>query len=356
MAGHPMTRETDLSIIVVNYNTMKPLLNCLSSIRSVRQSLTVEVIIVDNASNDWDADKAARAFPGVRILESRENTGFSAGSNAGYRMAVGRHVMTLNPDAELQAGCLEALVGFLDTHGEAGLAAPLTFAQDGSLEPTWGSYGAVATPLTWRRFFPRGISPPREPASTNWIWGTGYVCPRSALGDGFFEEETFLFGEEHRLCRRLRSAGRKLYVVPRARITHRVGVSYRLEPTALSAVRRLWTAVVWQTRREVYGTAAAVFSQAVTALDSLVLLGFLAARDLLPTGDRGPRRLARVDCRARIAASLGVLLRGASYIRAADAEVRRLLCQPGLSGVTGGVSGVSDGEESQRVRHEGRSN
>ncbi len=105
-ASKPMMHDINLSIIIVNYNTPKQLLHCLWALRAARADCTLEVIVVDNASRGWDAADVRRAFPEVRIIEGSENTGFSAASNSGFRLARGRHVMTLNPDAEVQPGVL----------------------------------------------------------------------------------------------------------------------------------------------------------------------------------------------------------------------------------------------------------
>ena len=73
----------DLSIIIVNYNTCDYLRDCLASIESQRGDLTVEVIVVDNASKDGSAAMVRSEFPRVILIEPGVNTWFTGGNNLG---------------------------------------------------------------------------------------------------------------------------------------------------------------------------------------------------------------------------------------------------------------------------------
>ena len=99
----------DLSIGIVSYNCRELLANCLESIRAHSGRLAVEVIVTDNASSDGTAALVRERFPEVRLIASRENLGFAAGTNRALAAASGDVLMMLNPDTEVRPGALERL-------------------------------------------------------------------------------------------------------------------------------------------------------------------------------------------------------------------------------------------------------
>ena len=66
----------ELSIIIVNWNTMRLLKGCLESIASAKKYLTLEVIVVDNGSTDGSVEMCQKFFPEVRIIRNRNNFGY----------------------------------------------------------------------------------------------------------------------------------------------------------------------------------------------------------------------------------------------------------------------------------------
>ena len=82
-----------------------------------------DVLVVDNGSVDGSAERIERDFRGTRVLRLGRNTGFSGALNAGIRATRGDYVLSLNFDVVLEPGFLEALVGALARHPQAGWAA-----------------------------------------------------------------------------------------------------------------------------------------------------------------------------------------------------------------------------------------
>ena len=78
--------------------------------------LALEVIVVDNGSEDGTVERLAARFPWASCVALPGNRGFAAGANAGLRRAAGRHVALLNNDTVVEAGALEACVAHLDAH------------------------------------------------------------------------------------------------------------------------------------------------------------------------------------------------------------------------------------------------
>ncbi len=237
---------TDLSIIIVNWNTRELLADCLESVVRSQESgvrgqrkedltpdpcpLITEVFVVDNASTDGSAAMVREQFPWVHLIENRENAGFARANNQGIAAATGRYVLLLNPDTEVHPGALAALVSFMDAQPQAGACGARLLNADGSLQP---SCHPMLTPGRefWRlvfldRLWLRATYPVRHwdaitSRRVEAIKGACLLLRRAALDHvGLLDESYFIYTEEVDLCYRLAQAGWELWYVPAAAITH----------------------------------------------------------------------------------------------------------------------------------------
>ena len=87
----------ELSVVIVSYRCRDLLHECLRSLEANRADVTMEVEVIDNASND-DTIGAAREFAWVTATELEDNVGFARANNLGLARARGRAVLVLNPD------------------------------------------------------------------------------------------------------------------------------------------------------------------------------------------------------------------------------------------------------------------
>ena len=235
-----------LSVIIVNWNAGRALDDCLASLFASKPVGALEVLLVDNASTDGSQARAARDYPGIKILQNAENRGFAPGANQGLEWAVGELMLLLNPDAMLQPSTISLLVDFMNEHPEAAVVGPRLLNPDGTVQgsarrdpsPWTGLFGRDA-PLT--RLFPNNPVSRRElpnlchvgdaPLEVDWISGACLLVRRAAYEQvGGLDERFFLFWEDADWCRRFRRAGWKVYYLPTAVGTHRVGVSRAQRP------------------------------------------------------------------------------------------------------------------------------
>jgi GT2 family glycosyltransferase len=99
-----------LSIIIVSYRCWSRLEACLQSIES--QGINgIDVIVVDNHSNDGKGNDFSNAHPRVRFIFQDTNAGFAQACNRGAKEAKGEWVLFLNPDTILPANILSSLLG-----------------------------------------------------------------------------------------------------------------------------------------------------------------------------------------------------------------------------------------------------
>jgi GT2 family glycosyltransferase len=233
------TVPVDLSIIIVSWNCRDELAACLRSLRDLDHGVSVETIVVDNASADAACDMVRREFPGVALIANEVNRGFAAANNQGLAVAAGRNVLLLNPDTVVHAGALASLVRTLDEDETIGACGPQLLNADGTVQPSvreFPTFAAVLYQYTPLRMFGVGRLAYRaykardfdfhRPADVHSLMGAALCVPRRVLDRvGALDERFFVYFEEVDLCRRMHDAGLRRRFVPEATITHLAGVS-----------------------------------------------------------------------------------------------------------------------------------
>ena len=217
----------DASAVVVTYNALPWIEQCLESVRAE------ETIVVDNGSTDGTPDVVHELFPEASVLE-RENRGLGAGWNAGMEAATGRYFLLLNADAWLTEGSLERLVAFGDANPQAAIVGPRLLNPDGSLQRSVRGF-----PTLWRLateyFFLRKLAPRSrllngfyaggfdhdEVREAEFVMGACMLVRREAVQEvGPLDEAFFLFSEETDWCYRFVRAGWKVLFFPGAECVH----------------------------------------------------------------------------------------------------------------------------------------
>ncbi len=236
-----MTAPPTLSVLVVSYNTRSMTLDCLRTLHDRLAGLPAEVIVVDNASPDGSAAAVAETFPGVRVIANATNVGFGAANNQAMRLGTGRYFLLLNSDAFPHAGCLEALVDFLDRHPTVAVAGPRLVNADGSLQRSCWRFPSPArswsdslflTPLLaddYRRW------PHDAERAVDFVIGACLLVRRKAFEQvGGFDERFFLYQEETDWQLRLQRAGWQVRFTPAGTATHLAGASGKDDPTRIN--------------------------------------------------------------------------------------------------------------------------
>ena len=109
-----------LSIIIVNYNVRFFLEQCLLSIQAASETITTEIIVVDNNSSDGSCQMVKDKFPQVTLIENPTNVGFAKANNQGASMAIGEYVLILNPDTVIAEDTLQNVITFADKQQDVG--------------------------------------------------------------------------------------------------------------------------------------------------------------------------------------------------------------------------------------------
>jgi GT2 family glycosyltransferase len=230
-----------VSIIIVNFKSYEELEACLGSLLP-ESAATCEIIVVDHATSAPDLERVRAKYPQVRVTATSRNPGLSAGINAGARLAVGRHLLILNPDTQLDGGAVEQMAGYLDSHPDAAVVGPRVEDPDGEVQQSARRFPSVMTGLGGRtswltRTWPDNPLSRRElladdsstsPREVPWVAGSSLTVRADAFGSvGGMDERFFLYWEDADLCKRLRDAGYRIVYLPAAVAVHRVGRSRR---------------------------------------------------------------------------------------------------------------------------------
>ncbi|GAB4291655.1 MAG: glycosyltransferase [Ignavibacteriaceae bacterium] len=237
-----MTVETDLSIIIVNYNVKEYLQNLVQSIRKASQNLNVEIIIVDNASDDGSVDLIREKLPEIKLIANEKNLGFGKANNIALKEAKGRFILLLNPDTIVSEDTFETMIRFFKEHPEAGLAGCKILNPDGTLQLAcrrsfpgpWTSFTKVtglSTLFPDSKLFARynlTYLDENKTYEVDAISGAFMMLKREVYETvGGFDEDFFMYGEDLDWCYRIQSAGYKVYYVHSTRIIHYKGESTR---------------------------------------------------------------------------------------------------------------------------------
>jgi GT2 family glycosyltransferase len=226
-----------VAILIVSYQVRDLLRACLHSVFEQRDA-EFEVWVADNASSDGSADLVASEFPAVRLDRIGTNLGFAAANNRLLERCTGDLLLLLNPDTELRAGTLKALIELAARHPEAGAfglalsnpdgtAQPSCFAFPGVLNQCVEAFGlqhlsarlGYGTPS--RAPVPRGGEGP-----VDWVMGAFMALTRPAYERvGALDASRLMYGEEMDWCWRARQLGLRTIYSEATRIVHVGGAS-----------------------------------------------------------------------------------------------------------------------------------
>jgi N-acetylglucosaminyl-diphospho-decaprenol L-rhamnosyltransferase len=227
-----------LAVVIVNYNAGEYLTRCVGSIYRRSGGLSVDVLVVDNASRDGSARAARRAHPAIRLIENSSNRGLSAAWNQGAALTDAPWICFLNPDTELWAGDLAAFVGAGEARPDVALLGPMIRNPDGSIYESGRGFPSVGQAIghaflgpvrpsnRFTRAYRQADWDRRSEREVEWVSGACLLLRRKVFDEiGRFDESFWLYGEELDLCTRLRDAGWKVLYDPRLEIVHEGGVS-----------------------------------------------------------------------------------------------------------------------------------
>jgi GT2 family glycosyltransferase len=213
------TTPSTISAVVVHYDESTEEIRAAADSLLEQSRAPVEVLIIDNGPPGELARELDGHRGSVRVIESGSNIGYSPAINLAARHATGEYLLTLNPDARVQPGCLERMAAVADADPDILLVGAQILLEDGV------TINAGANPI-----HPTGISPaggygqPREHGEPRDIAVASGACclirrePFLALGG--FVDEFFVFYDDPDMGWRALIAGMRVVYCPEATAVH----------------------------------------------------------------------------------------------------------------------------------------
>ncbi|MDW5265949.1 MULTISPECIES: glycosyltransferase family 2 protein [Acidobacteriaceae] len=247
-----MVKPPDLSIIIVNWNSADFVRKCISSLYAQPLGLSVETIVIDNASHDGCREMIARDFPGVQFIQGEENYGFGRANNAAFLHSNGRLVLFLNPDTETSAGAVQRMAELLANTSDAGIVGAKLLNSDGTIQTSCiqkfpSILGILLDSDLLRTLLPRwsfwGMRPlfdnPSGSVEVDAISGACQMVSRDVfLRAHMYSTAYFMYAEDVDLCLRAKRLGLRNLYVPDAVFVHHGGKS------SDAVVESGWSAIV----------------------------------------------------------------------------------------------------------------
>lgn len=227
--------NTELSIIIVNYNTKDMTEACVDSIRKWSQGSAWEIIVVDNGSTDGSAE-TLKKIHGIRLIVNAKNVGFAKANNKGIQSAKGKYILLLNSDTEIREDSIGTMLRFMDGHPAAGAATCRLDLTNGTMDPAchrgfptpWAAFtymtGLEKLFPTSRIFghYHMGYKNLTIPHQVDCISGAFFFVRRAAIDDvGLLDEDYFMYAEDIDWAFRLKRAGWEVWFNPEATVLHK---------------------------------------------------------------------------------------------------------------------------------------
>ncbi|OQX16635.1 MAG: glycosyl transferase family 2 [Thiothrix lacustris] len=236
-----MTVNTEISIILVSYNTSGYIRRALESLFRETQLSTFEVIVVDNASSDDSVSMIRQVFPQVTLIESGVNLGFAGGVQLGAAQACGHYLLLLNPDTVVVNAAVDRLLHFAKQYPANGIWSGVTLNNNLSLntQHAWSKpnlrdlfYSAVGLTKLFSKtcLFNNanyGCWERDTIKEVDIVSGCFFLTTRTLWDTlGGLDASFFMYAEEADYCLRAKALGYQPIVTPDARIIHHGGVSH----------------------------------------------------------------------------------------------------------------------------------
>jgi len=223
-----------VSVVIVNYNVRYFLEQCLVSVKAALQGIDGEIIVVDNISPDDSCEMVKKSFPEVKLIENKDNVGFSKANNQGVAIAKGDYVLILNPDTVVSEDLFSNILKFGQKQPNLGILGAKLIDGTGNFLPE--SKRGIPTPkVAFKHLF--GISKKTgkyyathlsedESGAIDVLVGAFMLIERAKYNEVHgFDEDYFMYGEDIDISYKVLKLGYQNYYYPKVQIIHYKGES-----------------------------------------------------------------------------------------------------------------------------------
>ena len=240
------TQKYDLSVVIVNYNVVFFLEQCLNSVFAASKNLNVQIFVVDNNSVDGSINMLKENFSSVVLIENKENVGFSKANNQAIKRANSPYVLLLNPDTVIEEDTFDKCIDFMNSNTDCGGLGLRMLDGKGNFLPE-SKRGFPSPSVAFYKIFGLSYLFPKsqkfgryhlgflsefEVNEVDVLSGAFMLLRKVTLEKvGLLDEQFFMYGEDIDLSYRIKLGGYKNYYFPETKIIH-----YKGESTKKSSV------------------------------------------------------------------------------------------------------------------------
>ena len=222
-----------LSIVIVNYKNPALLRLCLKSLkRTLSLELNYEILVVDISSEIETQNVVLEEFPKTKLLQFKENIGYTKGVNEGIKKSTGDYILILNSDIVPLKNSIETLFDYMKKNKDIGLVGPQLLNFDGSPQQScFGFYNSIIIGyrrvgyLPFKKRILRSFMLENKDLSViqsvDWLMGSALMARREAINKvGFMDEKFFLYFSDVDWAKRFWENGYKVIYYPLVQIYH----------------------------------------------------------------------------------------------------------------------------------------
>lgn len=225
--------KKDLGIVICNFNKVNYLKGCLESLyKSDFEDLSLDVIVVDNASTDGSPDFIKENYPKIVLLENETNTGGSGGFDRGIRYAIQEeynYVVLLDNDILLEKNTILNLFKYIKENPKAGVVGSKICTMDNpDILQEMGSFidyenkFNVYTPLKSHK--DDSLLP--EVVECDYVPACCMITTKEVLEKvGSFNTEHFIYWDDMDWCTRVKRENYEIYAINSSRVFHKMGAA-----------------------------------------------------------------------------------------------------------------------------------
>ena len=282
-----MQNECELSIITINYNGFN---DTCALIDSIPFNDNMEVIVVDNASQEDEATVIQQKYVQVKVIQSNINLGFAGGNNIGIKAAHGKYIFLINNDTVFKDFNVQSLIKRIESSPKIGAVCPkILFAWDNT--PIQFAGYTPLSEITIRNqaigFGEEDRGQYNTPHSTPYAHGAAMMLKREVIDKvGLMPECYFLYYEELDWSMMITRAGYEIWYEPACTIYHKESQAtgqnsplrtYYITRNRLLLVKRNWNGIS-------------------KYLSYIYLIGIVALRDIIRYTIKGQWPLLKSVC------------------------------------------------------------
>jgi GT2 family glycosyltransferase len=215
-----------VAIIILTYNSERYFRPLLDSLRQQDEAgLAVKIIVIDNASVDGSIDIIKNEYSEVLVIQNKENLGFAAGNNVGLKYAINNgfdYTVLLNQDIRVDKDWLVYLAKSFDENKNLGAVQPLIrrFPVTEKINTAGNIFHYLGIGFSgYDGCLVEEVKPMAK--EINYASGAAMMLAIPVLKKiGLFDESFFMYHEDTDLALRLKFAGYKIFLNPKAQVYH----------------------------------------------------------------------------------------------------------------------------------------